>query len=358
MNVGSRITILCGLVSISVILGFASNAVQAEPSTRENRVHWTFASGEEHFETAFSQIWHLPSGSRIEKFQFSAIRFHLGYFQLKLIGTADFAKHHAKQLGASQKVDPSLDSLFELGLSAVYRAKPFDEIYSLIPAGFPATEKKPINLGLLRVDGSTQSQLLDDGPSAVLCLDSPKYQGQGYQFQLPVFYRTGEARHQDFIRQCKDAVQVGPRILEDPNSVSKDSAAQQSYMRIKNGSAKPWPIYLGIPPKLASSRAAYFRTVIALDDPGRDDTKNGNGKSKNLARNAYIVVTETAVTLWELQNMLSSSGFYDNDQYAPLWALNLVGGDYAGLIIKVSGLDKLIGNADITQASMLAIVRR
>ena len=353
------------LIRVSVIallaaLGLDSGAALAENPVRANRVNWELVSGEKYLEAAFSQNWRLPPGSRIEKFQFSAIRFHLGYFQLKLIGVADFAKQHAKEIAESQKIDPSLGSLFELGLSAIYRATAFDNILAVIPAGFPASEKKPINLGLLRTDGITQSQLLDDGPSAILCLDSPKYQGQGYQFQLPVFYRTDEDRQQDLIRRCRDAVQVGPRILEDPYSVSKDGTAQSSYPRLKNGAASPWSIYLGIPAKMQSSRSAYYRTVIALDEPGRDDTKDGNGKSKDLARNAYVIVTETPVNLWELQNMLSSAGFYANEQYAPLWAVNLVGGDYTGLIVKSSATNDIttIGNANITQASVLVVVRR
>jgi hypothetical protein len=351
------ISAVCLFVTLSFL---DSGAAIAENPGRDSRVNWEFAPGESHFETAFNQSWQLPPGSRIEKFQFSAIRFHLGYFQLKLISVADFAKQHVREIAESQKIDPSLTSLFELGLNAIYRATPFDNILALVPAGFPASEKRPINLGLLRTDGITQSQLLDDGPSAILCLDSPKYQGQGYQFQLPVFYRTDEDRQQDFIRRCKDAVQVGPRILEDPYSVSKDGTAQFTYQRLKNGMTTPWSIYLGISAKMQSNRSAYYRTVIALDEPGREDTKDGNGKSKDLARNAYIIVTETPVNLWEMQNMLSSPGFYANKQYAPLWAVNLVGGDYMGLIVKPSGTSAIttFGNANITQASVLAVVRR
>jgi hypothetical protein len=352
-----RVIVVALLAALGLVVCGAANA---ENPLRANRVNWEFVSGEKHLETALGQNWQLPPGSRIEKFQFSAIRFHLGYFQLKLVGIADFAKQHAREIAESQKIDPSLGSLFELGLNAIYRATAFDNILAVIPAGFPASEKKPINLGLLRTDGITQSQLLDDGPSAILCLDSPKYQGQGYQFQLPVFYRTDEERQQELIRRCRDAVQVGPRILEDPYSVSKDGTAQFPYPRLKNGAASPWSIYLGIPGKMQFSRSAYYRTVIALDEPGRDDTKDGNGKSKDLARNAYIIVTETPVNLWELQNMLSSAGFYANDQYAPLWAVNLVGGDYTGLIVRSSAKDDVttIGNTNITQASVLVVVRR
>jgi hypothetical protein len=190
-----------------------------------------------------------------------------------------------------------------------------------------------------------------------LCLDSPKYQSQGYQFQLPVFYRTDDDKQQELISQCKDAVQIGPRILEDPNGRAKDSATQMPYTRVVNGTQDHLSVYFGIPGKMKESRSAYYRSVIALDEPGRDDK---DGKSRKVARNAYIVVTQTPVTLWEMQSMLSSSAFYANDQYAPYWAVNLVGGDYAGLIVKSPrSMDVTrVGNTDITQASMLVVLRR
>lgn len=332
---------------------------RAQSSTPGNHVKWQVVDGRDHFETALAQTWILPQGSRTEKFQFSAIRFDLGYFQLKLIGVSDFVKRNPKQIAGPQNANSSLSSLFELGLKAIYDAKPFGDIVALAPAGFPASERKPINLGLLKTDDITLSQLLNDGPSAVLCLDSPKYMNKGYQFQLPVFYRPDESSQQELISKCRDAVQVGPRILEDPNSLAKANSTLLTYKRTKkNGDLDPQPVYLGIQAKFASRSTPYFRTVFALDEPGRDDPDE---KSRKVARNAYIIVTETPVTLWELQNLLTSPAFYANDQYAPYWAVNLVGGDYAGLVLKLPGGDAKplgIGNTVITQASILAVVPR
>jgi hypothetical protein len=77
------------------------------------------------------------------------------------------------------------------------------------------------------------------------------------------------------------------------------------------------------------------------------------------ARNGYIIVTQTSVTLWDVQNMLISPGFYSNEHYAPYFALNLVGGDFVGLVVR-DGPDepRMYGNIDITQASMLAVLRK
>jgi hypothetical protein len=325
----------------------------------ENHVVWTALTGVDHFETALDQNWKLAPGSRIEAFQFSGIRFHLGYFELKLLGVADFAKRHPAQLAAPQKIDPSLDSLLDLGIGAIFKAHPYDNIVALAPAGFPASERKPLSLGLLKVGGTTLSQLLDDGPTAVLCLNSPKFEGRGYQFQLPAFYRTDESRQQDLVRQCKDAVQVGPRIVEDRNSLFKESSGQIQYQRTLNGKPDSLPVDLGISSRTAGSRAAYYRTVIAIDEPGRFDSKDGDGKSRELARNAYLIVTKTPVTLWELQGMLVSPGFYSNTQYAPEWSVNLVGGDYAGMVIQgPDGALVEVGNTTITQASVIAVVRK
>jgi hypothetical protein len=346
---------------IAIWLSAAMSSILSVVATaEENHVVWTNLAGEEHFETALDQSWQLPPGSRIDSFQFSAVRFHLGYFELKLLGVADFAKRNPKQIAAPQKVDPGLDSLLDLGLDAIFKARPFENIVALVPAGFPASERQPLNLGLLKIGGVTFSQLLDDGPTAVLCLNSPKFEGHGYQFQLPSFYRTDESRQQDLIRQCKDAVQVGPRIVEDRNSIFKESNEQIQYQRVSNGKTDILPVYLGISVRAAGSRAAYYRTVIALDEPGRLDAKDGDGKSRELARNAYFVVTKTPVTLWEVQSMLVNPRFYSNKQYAPEWSLNLVGGDYAGMIVQRSqeeGPTK-VGNTTITQSSVIAVVRK
>ncbi len=336
-----------------------SQISRAQSSPPNNQVKWQSVEGRDHFETALAQTWTLPQGSRTERFQFSAIRFHLGYFQLKLIGVSDFVKRNPKQIANSQNANSNLSSLFELGLKAIYDAKPFDDIIALAPGGFPASERKPINLGFLKTDGVTLSQVLNDGPSAILCLDSPKYMNKGYQFQLPVFYRPDEGSQQELLSKCRDAVQVGLRILEDPNSRAKENSTLLTYKRSKkNGDLDPQQVYLGIPAKFASRSTPYFRTVFALDEPGRDDPDE---KSREVARNAYIIVTETPVTLWEVQNLLTSPAFYANDQYAPYWAVNLVGGDYAGLVLKPAGSDAKpigIGNTVITQASILAVVPR
>jgi hypothetical protein len=82
-----------------------------------------------------------------------------------------------------------------------------------------------------------------------------------------------------------------------------------------------------------------------------------NEKATENARNAYQIVTEDPVTLWDLQNMLTSRSFYANELFAPHWAVNLVGGDYAGLVLNTQKSEpEYVGNVDITQASMLAVV--
>src|SRR5882757_666936 len=108
MAVSKRRRLFC--VYVSVLISGLAYFKAACAQGVSNHVDWQVAAGEEHFETALAQNWFLPPGSRIERFQFSAIRFHLGYFQLKLLSIADFAKQHSKEIAESQKVDPSLNS--------------------------------------------------------------------------------------------------------------------------------------------------------------------------------------------------------------------------------------------------------
>jgi hypothetical protein len=331
-----------GLVSL-VLAWLAILGLQSAFSEEANTVKWE--SKEEGFAVAAKQTWHLPPGGKTSRFGFSAVRFHLGYFELRLLGIEEFSKTHRDKLTKSQNIDASL---FDLGLKAVYTVNPFNRpIRAVAPAGFLASERKPVNLGLLKVNGKTFSSLLDDGPSAVFCLQSPNPQFADAPFQVPIFYRLNDDR----FAKCSSAVQVGPRILEDPNATKKPPNTITYVRKDNKGKDDSRTIYLGIPERSANS-SPFFRTVFAVDDPGREEKE-----AKKNARNGYLIVTQTSVTLWDIQHMLTSPAFYSNEHFAPHWALNLVGGDYAGLIIG-GRPDPYIGNVDVTQASVLAVVPR
>jgi len=321
-------------------------------------------------EAADAQQWSvidLPRGAKPRSFKFSALRFHLGYYEMRLVSIGDFARLKSVQIAQDQKLAKDLPALFELGVNAVFRTNPFNApIVAVVPAGFAISSEKPTNLGLLKIDGIEKSRLLLKGPSAILCLDnapSPRF-----QYQVPTFFRTRDTNKPE-IDDCRDAVQVGPRIIEDPKSTAKnefendpDKYQIETYKQKIDGKVVDVPVYQGIP-ESAASATPYLRTVLAIDDPGRFGKTVTN---KEVARNAYIVVTTTPATLWDLQDMLSSPAFYANERYAPHWAVNLPGDNYASMI-RVRSVDDArqnqsepikVGATDQRQASVLVVTRR
>jgi hypothetical protein len=338
---------------LQFVMGCFSTAAFAQAPSSRRQIEWKEI--EPGFFLAEAQMW--PPGAR-RGFTFSAVRFHLGYFELRLLGIAEFSKRISEQTSREKVVSTrSSRASVDFGLKFVYNANPFDRpIRALAAGGFPAIEGRPVNLGFLKVDKHILSEFDLEGPSAVFCLHSPRPAYSQFKYQVPVFYRSNDNRFKD----CSDAVQVGPRILEDPSRIAKDRPGGEkviSYFR-KNakGLPDPQPVYLGIPEKDAK-RTPYYRTILAVDEPGRDEDKIN---PRNTARNAYFIVTETSVTLWEIQEMLVNPAFYANELVAPYFAINLVGGDYAGLLVKDPGKGEVqgFGNVDITQASVFAVLPR
>lgn len=317
-------------------------------------------------EVARDQVWKVkaipPGRGDARTFRFTALRFHLGYYQLKLVDLGEFARSKADSIAQDQNVDRALPALFELGERSVFRVNPFDDrIVAVAPAGFPTSSRSPTNLGLLKIDGIEKYKLLASGPSAVLCLDNPQ-RTSGYQYQNPTFFRTGSLINS--VDRCRDEVQIGPRILEDPSrylmqQFSNENPLAETYNRKLEGKIDPQPIYPGMP-DIPSSYVKYLRAAFAVDEPGRLSDQN---KDRDVARNGYILVTTTPAGYWDLQDLFKSAEFYANERYAPRWAVNLPGDDYAALIYSDPSNSSAsnaieIGAVALRQASVLAIVVR
>jgi len=320
-------------------------------------VNWkTVAQG---FEIAENQRWEVKNpvaGRDAGGFVFTAARFHLGYFELRLVELAELARSHRERIARDQDADPSTPALFELGLRTVFKTNPFDaRLVAVAPAGFPTSSQDSSSLGLLKIDGKERSRVLEKGPNALFCLDNAR--SDKYEYQVPAFYRTEIPGQRRFLQNCDDAVQVGPRIIEDAASPDKRGYGVRTHKQKQGNTTVDVPVYLGIREEAAKS-PPVMRAILAIDDPGRTGRRR---EERDLARNAYIVVTTTPTTLWDLQDMLISPDFYANEQYAPRWALNLPGDDYAALIYVTSPDSEAateIGDVRVRQASALAVVQK
>jgi hypothetical protein len=171
-------------------VGVFAQPLFAQKTSDINQIVWKLI--EPNFELAEDQTWVLPAGSRPQSFQFSAVRFHLGYFELRLLSVAEIAKQIEARASRNAR-SLTIPSGIDLGLAVVYDANFLDQpIRAIVGAGFPASEGKPINLGLLRIDHRTLSELAPNGPSAVFCLHSPNKAYERFKYQVPVFYRLDD----------------------------------------------------------------------------------------------------------------------------------------------------------------------
>ena len=357
------------------ILLFVFSLTKTAALAAENTIVWKSIGP--FLESADAQTWtvkNLPAGAQPRSFEFYALRFHLGYYQLRLVDIAQFARTKAADIARQQSVDEDSPALFELGVRTVFRTNPFPEpIVAVAPAGFAASEQRPTNFGLLKIDGQSEAKLIPKGGlSAILCLNNAP--SPNYQYQVPTFFRAGDPNQAKLVNECRDEVQLGPRIIEDPGNTSRSQFEAspnryevQTYNRKINGKLTPETIFLGISEKESFS-TPYLRSLIAVDDPGRfAENQSSKNYERDLARNAYLVVTTKPATLWDLQDMLSSPEFYANERYAPHWAVNLPGENYATMI-HVASMSRNqdgretrpveVGATDQRQASVLVVSKR
>jgi hypothetical protein len=155
---------------------------------------------------------------------------------------------------------------------------------------------------------------------------------------VPTFYRSADTRQQLLAERCRDAVQAGPRIIEDP-----DVASDQSGISDAEANLRP-----------------QSRVIFAVDDPGRQfPPGRPNNKLRENARNGYLIVTEQPVHLVDIQKVLLSSNFY-GEGAKPHWAVNMAGGGPSGLVIRTASPENptVIGNPSGIIGSAFVVTKK
>jgi hypothetical protein len=273
--------------------------------------------------------------------KFTAIRFHLGYYDIKLVDVKSYRNEHLvaiRKLNDNRKFS---NELLDTGIGMIFKTWPDQSsVLAVAPAGWSTSLTKIEAAGFLKVSGKIKSDFDDrESLSAILCLHSPRAEFHNFEYQVPVFFRTLDETQISKAETCNDAVQVGPRIIED-SIVQKDD---QRGIRQEEMKLRP-----------------LLRVVFAIDDPGRSFPKgNPNVKLKDNARNAYIVMTENPAHLWNVQEMLLSDDFYGQG-VKPRWAVNLAGGGPSGLVVSggVGEEPKIIGNPSGIIGSAFVITKK
>jgi hypothetical protein len=93
--------------------------------------------------------------------------------------------------------------------------------------------------------------------------------------------------------------------------------------------------------------------VFAVDEPRR---QSQNPKSRDDARNGYLLITHNPVHLYHLQYLLLDRAFYGGG--APHWAVNLAGSSQSGMVLFSDGTPDLIENTLAVVGSVLVVERR
>jgi hypothetical protein len=196
-------------------------------------------------------------------------------------------------------------------------------------AGWAISQRRPEQIGLLKISGRKIFDLTPKSTfSAIFCLHDAEYY-KGYDSTVPVVFTSNDITNLNpRATKCRDALQVGPRIIEEGSK----RGITESELRTER----------------------YKRIVFFVDEPHRSDSLPV--KSREAARNGYILVTHNKVHLYDLQTMLLDKPIYDGGDSH--WAVNLAGDDQSGLIINTKPEPDFIENTLATVGSAIVVERR
>jgi hypothetical protein len=271
-----------------------------------------------------------------------------------------------------QKIDKKLDAggaflnrnnqyvRFGQNIATMAELAALPQDLSLIaPAGWgqDADPKQPD--GYLKIRGKVLNPIFSREQSAVVCLDDqslpedPELGPLGHPNTVFFYYNRGKysyvnwnGRRKERLRECKDAFQTGPRIIErakDRNellqepALSEEPTIQCLIQEDKNA---------GICAN-SSKTSGQQRVVLAADDRA----------SPALAdrRRYYVIYFHGPVPFYQIQSILLSEKFYHDAK--PEWAVNLAGGNRSGLSVRVGKTYVQYGNLDSDLPSLLTVRR-
>jgi hypothetical protein len=296
------------------------------PANSRDNIHWEQLTP--YVKVINEGLYTTRNGTQIK---FVAVQFHLGYVKLRLLDTKQVVDSNRRVEGGVSRSfvnGREVAEILNYGLEGVLQRQG-KKIVVLAPAGWSRSQRYLEHVGLLRINGREIHKISNRaGMSAILCLnDTHEY--PNYDAFVPVVFFANDASNLNRrALLCSDAVQVGPRVIEEN--------ARPGITESERGSTK------------------YQRVLFAVDEPDRG--KNLPRKSRDAARNGYIVVTKNPVHLFDVQEMLLDPRFYDG--HKPHWAVNMAGANLTGLVLISNKGTEFIENTQAVVGSVLAIDRR
>jgi hypothetical protein len=215
--------------------------------------------------------------------------------------------------------------------------------------------------GYLKINGNILNDIFARSQSAIICLDDRSLSTSsviGNTIAVLFYYNKGRYaysnwsdRRKERLRECRNVFQTGPRIVERQQDQAEllsepafltDPSIQCLANEDKNA---------GICARAStdtSAAAGKQRVVLAADDrPGEEISQR---------RRYYIIYFHSELPFYQIQSILLSEAFYEDAR--PEWAVNLAGGDRAGIFVRYGANYRQYGNLESDLPSLLSVRRR
>lgn len=196
------------LVALTLIFAFFG-AIFAPAYAQSNHIQWQETS---------PGLW-MAVGQKWGAIRFSAIKFHLGYYELNLVDVRAYRDKNIEKIRAVSDNSKFSNELLDSGIEKIFKTWPDQsKIVAVAPAGWSTSLRRIEHSGFLKISGKQLSDFDDrESLSAIVCLNSPSLKFRDFDYQVPAFYRISDPHQVEIGESCSDAVQAGPRIIEDPN---------------------------------------------------------------------------------------------------------------------------------------------
>lgn len=317
-----------------------------------------------------NEVWRFPCAAKqlgfvVPEARLTAYRFERKNFEFVLLDPATEVKNIDRKkydLGGAFLNRKKQFVRFGQNIGTIAEFSTTTGDFSLnVPAGWWQDTDSKLPDGYLKINGKVLNEIFAKNQSAVICLNDQSLSTSstlGNTIAVWFYYNKGRYaysnwsdRRKERLRECRNVFQTGPRVLEREQDrtelLAEPAFSSDSTIQCLANEAK----HAGICGRAAAdpTRAAgQQRIILAADD--RPD----QGLSER--RRYYIVYFHGELPFYQIQSILLSDKFYGDA--GPEWAVNLGGGDRAGISIRVGNTYLQYGNLESDLPSLLSIRRR
>lgn len=296
----------------------------------------------------------------------TAFRFDRSKFEFVLVDPRTESEKIDKTLSKGGMFVTSTKQFYRFGsnIATIGRIGKDAAKYSLLaPAGWWLNVDPVEPDGFLKIDGEEISTTFAKNQSAVVCLHDETLGHGDHDNVIAVWYyynkgrysysnwttrETAGASKKERLQKCKNVFQTTPRIVESRKD--REELLNDKILSFSDGiqclakeDHTQAGIYDHINRQNADLPSKRQRVVLAAD------SRIGQ------QRRYYVVYFHTELSFYQIQAILLSDAFYGDAK--PEWAVNLAGGERAGLLARGGKVPIEYGNVESDLPSILAVRR-